>query len=40
MLVVDVLVEAFSPEGQRLLNIAHTGQVVNSVPPVSRLMAG
>ena len=38
VLVIDILVEAFSPQGQRLLNIAHTGQVVNGVPPMSRLV--
>ncbi len=31
VLVIDVLVETFSTQGQRLLNIAHTGQVVNGV---------
>ncbi|MNC77819.1 hypothetical protein D3C75_1298830 [compost metagenome] len=39
VLVIDILVEAFSPQGQRLLNVAHAGQMVNGVPPVSRLVA-
>ncbi|MNG39406.1 hypothetical protein D3C84_1274780 [compost metagenome] len=38
VLVIDILVEALSPQGRRLLNITHTGQVVNGIPPVSRLV--
>ena len=39
VLVVNILVEALSPQGQCLLNITHPGQMVNSVSPVSRLVA-
>ncbi|MCY1453679.1 hypothetical protein D9M71_706890 [compost metagenome] len=39
VLVIDILVEAFPPQGQRLLNVTHAGQMVNSVTPVSRLVA-
>lgn len=39
VLVIDILVEAFSPQGQRLLNIAHPSKMVNSISPMARLMA-
>ncbi|MNL46310.1 hypothetical protein D3C87_1690110 [compost metagenome] len=39
VLVIDILVEAHSPQGQRLLNVTHAGEMVNGVPPVSRLVA-